>query len=142
MKIISDYPELKGQVFDSVDACATEEKKVEEARAAAKEAENKKAVERDAAKAAVDAARKRLLEAKKAVVAARMEGDKLVAEAHAKAAKLAEPAYSECRQAQADLRKALATYNEMSNADRIVHSNMNDDDFKRVLKIVFGDLVD
>lgn len=142
MKIISDYPELKGQVFDSVDACATEEKKVEAAREAAKKAEQKKAIQLNDAKAAVDTARKNLIEAKKAVVAARIEGDKIIAAAHTEAAKLLEPAYEECRKAQSELRKALSTYNSLNNSERVMTGNMNDEDFKKVLKIVFGDLID
>ena len=142
MKILSDYPELKGQVFDSVDACATEEAKVDKAREKAKEAEAKKATEAEAAKAAVEVARKNLIEARKAITATRVEANKIVEDAQKKAAEMMEPVYANCHKAQEELRKALATYNSLNAPRRVVVNHVDDEEFKQLLKLVFGDLID
>lgn len=89
MKIISDYPELKGMAFDTVEACEKEEKKIDAAKAEAAKKEQARDTEiaakkeelKQYARAKIEA-REKLLQAKKDAQAAIAAANAEVANAH------------------------------------------------------------
>jgi hypothetical protein len=115
MKIISDYPELKGKLFDSVQECAAEEAKVDKQRTMAKSEGNQASKdERVRAKEAVSAANRNLVEARKALKKAEIEAEKIMKDAYieasAKAREILNPANEEYHKARLEYKKALDQY--------------------------------
>ena len=105
MKIISDYKELQGQTFPTVEACAEAEAAIDKKKAEAVSA-NKKYDD------AVTAARERLAAAREQLVAANAEAEKIVDEANAKVKELMCPARQAVRKAEHELGIAIAEYNK------------------------------
>lgn len=110
MKIYSDYPELKNRAFDSVEACAAEEAKVDAARQ-----------DREAAKARFNEERlehmKRIAEATETLGQARAElkeakekADKTLFEAQEKMSKITDPARAKVLEAQKALDEVKHEY--------------------------------
>ena len=142
MKIISEYPELKGQIFDSVEACAAEEKKIEAAR------ENKKTEEMQY-KTAIESARAALAEARKELTAARKEAQAIAEEANKKIDGILSGKKANVIAAEKNLRKALAEYNA-KYVTKCCDGNHNsckcreaqqDEDFVRVINMLFPGMI-
>ena len=136
MKIISDYPELQGQVFKTVEECEIAESKVDEAKK--QEGVRRSILEEE--KAVVEAAHKKLIEARLAVDKAHEDADKIVNEARRQAAELVAPAHEACRKAQLEFNKALATYNAKHGPYRVVKTVNKDKEINDIIKILFGDI--
>ncbi len=140
MKIISDYPELKGQVFDSMDACATEEAKIDARRAeATKQAEQKKCA-RDAAVAAVDEARKKVREARIGLAEAQKKADENVRKVCEKNKALMQPAKEAYYSAERELRRVLSEYNKEYGPYRMQTNNSRELNIEELIDLIFGGL--
>lgn len=135
MKIISDYKELQGQTFPTVEACA-------EAEAAIDKQKTEKAAANKQYDDAVVAARAKLEAARENLKAANASAEKIVDEANAKVKEIMCPARKAVREAEHELGMAIAEYSknvgpyrmeiknvDPSNIDMVVHD---------ILKGLFG----
>lgn len=105
MKIISDYKELQGQSFPTVEACAQAEAAIDKKRAETASA-NKKYED------SVTAAREHLNVARKQLIEANAQAEKIIDEANAKVKEIMCPARKAVRKAEHDLGLAIAEYNK------------------------------
>lgn len=105
MKIISDYKELEGKVFDSPEACLAEEKRIDEEKT--KAAEATKPYED-----AVTAAKETLVNARKALKDKEAEVDALVKDTNARIKEMLCPARKNVREAEMAVIKAIEEYNK------------------------------
>ena len=105
MKIISDYKELQGQTFPTVEACAEAEAAID-----------KKKAEKAAANKQYDdmiaAARTKLDNARQNLAEANAKAEAIVNEANAKVRELMCPARKAVREAEHELGRAIAEYNK------------------------------
>ena len=105
MKIISDYKELQGQTFPTVEACAEAEAAIDKQKAekvaASKQYDNMVST----ARAKLDAARQNLTEAN-------AKAEAIVDEANVKVREIMCPARKAVREAEHELGLAIAEYNK------------------------------
>jgi hypothetical protein len=133
MKFISDYPELKGITFDTVEACEAEEKKVDAAKAEAAKQEQIRENTIMAKKEELKQYAKAKVEARENFAKARKDAQAAIAAANAEVAK-----------AHKALIDAIKAYNE--KVDEVnelsgVHRNRVDAvefDPEDILRMLFG----
>lgn len=113
MKICSEYPELKNQLFDSIEECAAEEAKIDAERKSKKEDEEKC---QETLTAATETFRKARAELRNA----KAEAEKIRADAIAKMKVLTDPAEAKVNEAYDAMMKAKADYDEKHNKRRVV----------------------
>lgn len=142
MKIISDYKELAGQVFDSVEKCAAEEAKIDKAREKAKKAEgvaNRKKVLADK----VDAAEKSVKLAYDQYNKAKEEVRKILEESNKKMNEILANAESQVTKAESDRRDAIIAYNQEFGAYQAVYTgDRAQKEFDRIIKQMDNSLTD
>lgn len=112
MRIYSDYPELRGKEFNSVDACKEAETKIDAERVAKAE----KAAQADAEKQVyidkINAAKEKLANARTALNDAQKSAREIEDEAYAKIRSVIEPAQADVVSARSDLSAAVGEYNQ------------------------------
>lgn len=111
MKILSDYKELAGQVFDSIEACTAAEREIDRAKLAAKvkDAEitaRKKQLAKD-----IETADKRVKDAYDARIKTKEEVQKILEESNKKMMAMLDDANVKVREAEKARRDAILAYN-------------------------------
>jgi tRNA 2-selenouridine synthase SelU len=120
MKVISDYPELKGQLFDSIEECSAEEQKIDVLRAQKDDVKKKYS-------AAIDAAKANVHGANKAYCDARKEAQKIAAEANAKIDSLLKEKRANIIEAEKNYRKAVCEYTKNVGPYKVSYPCQGDD---------------
>lgn len=136
MKIISEYPELKGVVFDTVEACELEEKKIDKIKAdneAKKQAEMK---EQNAKKTALRAELEQLAKVKN-------DAHEKFFVAKKTAQETIEKANADVTKAYAEFQKAVRAYNDKTLEYNQLTGNVHNADRKEftpeeLFKAFFG----
>ena len=143
MKIISDYKELAGQVFDSVEKCAAEEAKIDEAREKAKKAATSVANRKKALTDKVDAAEKSVKLAYDQYNKAKEEVRKILEESNKKMNEILANAEGQVTKAESDRRDAIIAYNKEFGAYQAVYTgDRAQKEFDRIIKQMDNSLTD
>lgn len=135
MKILSDYKELAGQVFDSIEACAAAEREIDQAKNAAKvkDAEitaRKKQLVKD-----IEIADKRVKEAYDARIKTKEEVQKILEESNKKMMTMLDDANVKVREAEKARRDAILAYNnEFGTYQAVYTGDRAQKEFDRLTK--------
>lgn len=126
MKIISDYKELQGQTFPTVEACTEAEAAIDKQKADRAAANKQYDDAIVAARAKLDAARANLKVANEAA-------EKIVDEANAKVKELMCPARKAVREAEREVGMAIAEYNKNVGPYKMELKNIDPNDIDHVV---------
>lgn len=110
MKIVSEYKELEGQVFDNVKQCAAAEKRVEEQRKAVADKERDASKLRKSLAAEIDVAEKNLSQAYAEYDKAKEAVDALVKKFHEERDAIMNPAKKAVMEAESHRKTAILNY--------------------------------
>jgi hypothetical protein len=111
MKILSEYKELAGQVFDSIEACAAAERAVDKARNDAKEQNAKVSARKRELATAIEVAEKSVKDAYDSRIKVKEEVQKILEESNKKMMAMLDDANVKVRDAEKARRDAILAYN-------------------------------
>lgn len=111
MKILSEYKELAGQVFDSVEACAAAEREVDKLKQLEHEKNSAIVTRKKQLVKDIEAADKRVKEAYDARIKTKEEVKKILEESNKKMMSMLDDANVKVREAEKARRDAILAYN-------------------------------
>jgi formiminotetrahydrofolate cyclodeaminase len=111
MKILSEYKELSGQVFNSIDECAAAEHEIDAAKLLEKEKATKQSARKKELATAIEVAEKAVKEAYDARIKTKEEVQKVLEESNKKMMAMLDDANVKVRDAEKARRDAILAYN-------------------------------
>ena len=111
MKILSEYKELAGQVFNSIDECAAAEHEIDKAKLLEKEKATKQSARKKELATAIEVAEKAVKEAYDARIKTKEEVQKILEESNKKMMAMLDDANIKVRDAEKARRDAILAYN-------------------------------
>ena len=140
MKIISEYKELQGQVYDTPEACREAEAAVDAKKAKDAEVANQKRLENKQYYDAVATARENLKRARNVLKDAEGEARAIDEEANKKIHALLCPARKGVREAEQQLAAAIAAFNKQVGPYRINLADVDANDVDAIVHHILKDL--
>lgn len=135
MKIVSEYKELEGQVFDTVDQCAEAEVKVEEQRKALAEQERDKSKLKKSLAKDVDVAEEKVKQAYLNYENAKEQVKKILEESNKQMNDILKPAKQAIADAEAARTEAIVNYNKQCGPyQKIYTGDRAMEEYKRITK--------
>lgn len=135
MKIFSDYKELEGQVFDTVEQCTEAEAKVEEQRKALAEQEKDKSKLKKSLAKEVDVAEENVKQAYINYDKAKEEVRKILEESNKQMTDILKPAKQAIADAEAARTEAIVNYNKQCGPyQKIYTGDRAMEEYKRISK--------
>ena len=135
MKIVSEYKELEGQVFDTVDQCIEAEAKVEEQRKALVEQERDKSKLKKSLAKDVDVAEEKVKQAYLNYENAKEQVRKILEESNKQMNDILKPAKQAITDAEAARTEAIVNYNKQCGPyQKIYTGDRAVEEYKRITK--------
>ena len=140
MKIISEYKELEGVIYDTPEACREAEAAIDAKKAQEAEAAEQKRVANKQYYDAVAEARQNLVRARNALKDAEGEARAIDEEANKKIHAILCPARKGVHDAELNLAKAIATFNKQVGPYRINLADVDANDVDAIVHHILKDL--
>lgn len=133
MKIVSEYKELEGKLFDTSEECQIAENKVDEQRKALAKKERDMSKLRKSLAAGVDKAEENLKDAYQKYEEAKKEVQKILEESEKKMNDILQPAKQAVRDAEAARTEAIVNYNKQCGPyQKIYTGDKAKEEYKRM----------